>query len=164
MFGNPRWNTYNLFAISIGVLALFSFPYFRGWSYEIFLRATNYSLLHLYTAPGGISRCMILRQNCISILPLVSWGRLYVWNSCLFYIGMGYFQAAVLLEPMYYSQLLNLRENLLTPHRITENTNHYETALLVISGFRIAASIPYLKKIIYRYNICTSDVRRLHLV
>lgn len=50
------------------------------------------------------------------------------------------------------------------PHGITKNTDHYETALLVTSGFGIAASVPYLKKMIHGYNTCISHVRRLHLV
>lgn len=50
------------------------------------------------------------------------------------------------------------------PHGISEDTDHYETVLLVTSGFGIAASVPYLKKMIHGYNTCTSHVRRLHLL
>lgn len=50
------------------------------------------------------------------------------------------------------------------PHGITKVIDRYETVLLVASGFGIAASIPYLKKMIHGYNTCTSHVRRLHLV
>ena len=50
------------------------------------------------------------------------------------------------------------------PHGTTEDVNKYETALLIASGFGVAAVIPYLKKMIYGYNTCTLQVRRLHLV
>ena len=50
------------------------------------------------------------------------------------------------------------------PHGTTEDVNKYETALLIASGFGVATVIPYLKKMIYGYNTCTLQVRRLHLV
>lgn len=50
------------------------------------------------------------------------------------------------------------------PHGTSEDVGHYESALVVASNFGIAAAIPYLKKMIYGYNTCTSQVRRLHLV
>ncbi|THC89974.1 hypothetical protein EYZ11_010563 [Aspergillus tanneri] len=50
------------------------------------------------------------------------------------------------------------------PHGTSEDVGHYESILVVASGFGIAAAIPYLKKMIYGYNTCTSQVRRLHLV
>ncbi|KAB8227897.1 ferric reductase family protein [Aspergillus alliaceus] len=50
------------------------------------------------------------------------------------------------------------------PHGISEHVDQYESALVVASGFGIATAIPYLKKMIYGYNTCTSQVRRLHLV
>ncbi|BDD54401.1 hypothetical protein MAP00_000021 [Monascus purpureus] len=50
------------------------------------------------------------------------------------------------------------------PHGTTEDVSKYENALLIASGFGIAAVIPYLKKMIYGYNTCTSQIRRLHLV
>lgn len=50
------------------------------------------------------------------------------------------------------------------PHGKSEAVGHYESVLVVASGFGIAAAIPYLKKMIYGYNTCTSRVRRLHLV
>ncbi|KAL4801665.1 hypothetical protein BDV18DRAFT_148500 [Aspergillus unguis] len=50
------------------------------------------------------------------------------------------------------------------PHGISEDVSHCESATVVASGSGIAATIPYLKKMIYGYNTCTSQVRRLHLV
>jgi hypothetical protein len=50
------------------------------------------------------------------------------------------------------------------PHGTSEIVDGYETVLLVASGFGIAATIPYLKRMIHGYNTCTLDVRRLHLV
>jgi hypothetical protein len=50
------------------------------------------------------------------------------------------------------------------PHGMSEHVNQYESVLVVASGFGIATAIPYLKKMIYGYNTCTSQVRRLHLV
>lgn len=50
------------------------------------------------------------------------------------------------------------------PHGMSEDVSQYESVLLVTSGFGVAAAIPYLKKMIYGYNTCTSQVRRLHLV
>ncbi|KAJ5639911.1 cell surface metalloreductase [Penicillium longicatenatum] len=45
-----------------------------------------------------------------------------------------------------------------------EIVDGYEIVLLIASGFGIAATIPYLKKMIHGYNTCTIQVRRLHLV
>lgn len=50
------------------------------------------------------------------------------------------------------------------PHGMSEDVGNYESALLIASGFGVAATIPYLKKMIYGYNTCTLQVRRLHLV
>jgi FAD-binding domain. len=50
------------------------------------------------------------------------------------------------------------------PHGLTEDVEPYETALVIASEFGIATSIPYLKKMIYSYNTCTSHIRRLHFV
>lgn len=50
------------------------------------------------------------------------------------------------------------------PHGMSEDVGNYESALLIASGFGVAATIPYLKKMIYGYNAWTLQVRRLHLV
>lgn len=50
------------------------------------------------------------------------------------------------------------------PHGTGDDINHFETALVVASGFGIAAVIPFIKKMIYSYNTCTSQIRRVHLV
>ncbi|CEL09504.1 hypothetical protein ASPCAL12639 [Aspergillus calidoustus] len=50
------------------------------------------------------------------------------------------------------------------PHGVSEEVSQYESILVVASGSGIAVVIPYLKKMIYGYNTCTSQVRRLHLV
>lgn len=51
-----------------------------------------------------------------------------------------------------------------SPYGTSEDVSHYESILVITSGFRIAAAVPYLKKIIYSYNTCTSQVHHLHLV
>lgn len=50
------------------------------------------------------------------------------------------------------------------PHGMSEEVRHYESILVLASGSGIAVAIPYLKKMIYGYNTCTSQIRRLHLV
>lgn len=50
------------------------------------------------------------------------------------------------------------------PHGLSEEIGHYESILLLASGCGVAGAIPYLKKAIYGYNTCTSQIRRLHLV
>jgi NAD(P)H-flavin reductase len=50
------------------------------------------------------------------------------------------------------------------PHGVSEKASDYESILVLTSGSGIAVAIPYLKKMIYGYNTCTSQVRRLHLV
>jgi hypothetical protein len=51
-----------------------------------------------------------------------------------------------------------------SPHRVSEEVSHYESVLVLASGSGITTAILYLKKMIYSYNTCTSQVRRLHLV
>ncbi|KAL5333669.1 hypothetical protein BJX70DRAFT_392011 [Aspergillus crustosus] len=50
------------------------------------------------------------------------------------------------------------------PHGVSEEVSDYESILVLASGSGIAVAIPYLKEMIYGYNTCTSQVRRLHLV
>ena len=50
------------------------------------------------------------------------------------------------------------------PHGTSEDVRHYESALVIASGFGVAPAIPYLRKMIYGYNTCTSQIRRLYLV
>jgi predicted ferric reductase len=50
------------------------------------------------------------------------------------------------------------------PHGTSASVEKYETVLMVATGFGIAAQLPYLKKLIYGYNTCTSQTRRVHLV
>jgi NAD(P)H-flavin reductase len=50
------------------------------------------------------------------------------------------------------------------PHGTSEDVSQYESIIVIASRYGITAAIPYLKKLIYRYNTCTSQVRRLHLV
>lgn len=50
------------------------------------------------------------------------------------------------------------------PYGMSEDVSHYESVLVIASGFGIAVAVPYLKKMIYGYNTCTSQVRCLYLV
>lgn len=49
-------------------------------------------------------------------------------------------------------------------HRISEYIDRYKIVLVIASRFGIATVIPYLKKIIYSYNTCTSQIYQLYLV
>lgn len=44
------------------------------------------------------------------------------------------------------------------PYGMSEDVNHYKSALLIMSGFGVAAAISYLKKMIYGYNTCTLQI------
>jgi NAD(P)H-flavin reductase len=50
------------------------------------------------------------------------------------------------------------------PHRKSIPIDDYENILMVASGFRITAHLPYLKQLIHGYNACEVHVRRIHLV
>lgn len=50
------------------------------------------------------------------------------------------------------------------PHGASASVGNYESILLVATGLGIAAVIPYIRKSIYSYNTCTSQIRRIHLV
>lgn len=50
------------------------------------------------------------------------------------------------------------------PHGRSEDVRHYESILVIASGFGIAAAIPYMKSMIYGYYTRTIKARRLHLV
>lgn len=50
------------------------------------------------------------------------------------------------------------------PHGTSQSVDQYETVLLIATGFGIAATIPYLKKMIHGHNTCTFQVRRIQLV
>jgi FAD-binding domain/Ferric reductase NAD binding domain len=57
-----------------------------------------------------------------------------------------------------------LRAFIIGPHGMSENVDRYESVVLVVNGFGIAAAIPYLKKLVYSYNTSASRTRRVHLV
>ncbi|KAE8384350.1 hypothetical protein BDV23DRAFT_177125 [Aspergillus alliaceus] len=50
------------------------------------------------------------------------------------------------------------------PHRSSKDITYYKSALIVASGFSITAMIPFIKKMIYGYNMCTSQIHQVHLV
>jgi hypothetical protein len=50
------------------------------------------------------------------------------------------------------------------PYGTSEIVDGFETVLLIVSGFGIAVTIPYLKKMIHGYNTYVLHVPRLHLV
>lgn len=50
------------------------------------------------------------------------------------------------------------------PHGVSYSVSRYESVVLVADGLGIAATIPYLKKLIYSYNTSASRTRRVHLV
>ncbi|KAH8726708.1 cell surface metalloreductase [Phaeosphaeriaceae sp. PMI808] len=50
------------------------------------------------------------------------------------------------------------------PYGASASVNRYETVVMIASGFGIAGQLPYLKKLIYGYNTCTTRTRRVHLV
>lgn len=50
------------------------------------------------------------------------------------------------------------------PYSLSEPVNDYENVLLIASDSGLSAVLPYARKLIHRYNIQTSRVRRVHLV
>lgn len=50
------------------------------------------------------------------------------------------------------------------PHGVSKPTSQYESVLLIASGSGIAATLPYVKKLIYGYNTSVDRTRRVHLV
>jgi predicted ferric reductase len=50
------------------------------------------------------------------------------------------------------------------PYGVSKSVDRYECILAVATDFGIAAVISYLKKLLYGYNTCTSQVRRVHFV
>lgn len=51
-----------------------------------------------------------------------------------------------------------------SPHRRSAAVNDYKVVFLVADGFEIAAILPYLKKLIHRYNNCKAYTQQIHLV
>ncbi|KAJ5640273.1 uncharacterized protein N7484_008135 [Penicillium longicatenatum] len=47
---------------------------------------------------------------------------------------------------------------------VSKSVDHYECVLAIATDFGIAGVISYLKKLLYGYNTCTSQVRRVHFV
>ena len=50
------------------------------------------------------------------------------------------------------------------PHGASASAGKQEKVLIVASGFCIATQLPYLKKLIYGYNACTTRTLRVRLV
>lgn len=50
------------------------------------------------------------------------------------------------------------------PYGVSTSVDDYECVLAIATDFGIAGVIPYLKKLLYGYNTCTSRVRRVHFV
>lgn len=50
------------------------------------------------------------------------------------------------------------------PYGTSASVNRYEKVVMVASGFGRAGQLPYLRKLIYGYNTCTTRTRQVHLV
>lgn len=50
------------------------------------------------------------------------------------------------------------------PYGVSKSVDHYECILAIATDFGIAGVISYLKKLLYGYNTCISQVRRVHFV
>lgn len=241
-------------ATSLGVLSLFSIPWFRRWSYEIFLRGHQImaglfvygTWQHLRSKSGFPRHCLCIALGILGLTSCLQLVTLLYRNGLL--AGRGTPRALVSfitrkseengtivtrvtaarirvllprpvhIEPGQYINIwipsvslwswtqthpftviswsrgkqdsiellvqprhgltadlvrhpstdANISLSLLTlftgPHGMSEDVGNYESALLIASGFGVAATIPYLKKMIYGYNTWTLQVRRLHLV
>ncbi|CEO59625.1 hypothetical protein PMG11_04294 [Penicillium brasilianum] len=254
-FGFPLGDTRNLFTMigvtSLSALALFSIPFFRQWSYEIFLRAhqilaglfvygtwqhlsahNGSPKLYVYIALGilGLTTCLELatlfyRNGLFSgrgapraLVSPAFWKSQESGNTAIAAHIRVALPRPVKVEPGQYINLwvpsvtlwswtqthpftvtswsrgkqdtldllvqprrgmtldllrcttvnpdssVSLLALFTGPHGTSEDVSHYETALMIASGFGIAATLPYLKKMIYGYNTCALQVRRLHLV
>lgn len=238
-------------AASLGVLALFSIPWFRRWSYEIFLRGhqilaglfvygtwrhlptkSSSPKLYLWIALGllGLTSCLQLvtllyqnglfagrgapraivsftirksKENVLTttaaririLLPrpvkveagqyinlwipsasLWSWTQTHPFTVTSWSRGRQD-TMELLIQPRRGLSAELIRHASVAaessvsflalftgPHGTSEDVSQYESALLITSGFGVAAAIPYLKKMIYGYNTCTLQIRRLHLV
>ncbi|KAI2825394.1 hypothetical protein CBS147321_1042 [Aspergillus niger] len=216
-------------ATSLGALALFSIPWFRQWSYEIFLRGhqilTGFFIYgtwrHLPAKSGPprlyfwIALGMLGLTSCLQLMSLLYRNGLFAGRGAPRALVSFTFRKSkdsgltvtaarirvLLPRPIQVEagQYINLwipsdtlellvqpRRGLSAdlvhhasvgaessvsflalftgPHGTSEDVSQYESALLIASGFGIAATIPYLKKMIYGYNTCTLQIRRLHLV
>ncbi|GAA87893.1 cell surface metalloreductase [Aspergillus luchuensis IFO 4308] len=254
-FSFPLDQPQNLFttigATSLGVLALFSIPWFRQWSYEIFLRGhqilTGFFIYgtwrHLPTKSGPpklyfwIAMGMLGLTSCSQLISLLYRNGLFAGHGAPRALVSFTFRKSkengltvtaarirvLLPRPVHVEagQYINLwipsvglwswtqthpftvtswsrgrqetmellvqpRSGLSAdlvshasvaaessvsflalftgPHGTSEDVSQYESALFIASGFGIAAAIPYLKKMIYGYNTCTLQIRRLHLI
>jgi len=70
-------------------------------------------------------------------------------------------------ELLYYAKKGHAMNPLVVfsrPHGISVGIDEYESILMVASGFGVAAHLPYLKKLIYGYNVRLIRARRIHLV
>ncbi|KAF7133644.1 hypothetical protein CNMCM5793_004952 [Aspergillus hiratsukae] len=256
-FTFPLRDLHNLFtmtaAISVGALALFSIPWFRQWSYEIFLR--GHQLLaalfvygtwqHLEARSGSSKMYFLVALGVFGLTTFLFQLVPLLYRNGLF-AGRGYPRAEVsfsiksnehneridvtaahvrvsLPRPVQVEagQYINLwmpavslwswaqthpftvtswakgPQNTMEllvqpcrglsahlaryatkagetsvsffalftgPHGMSEDVRHYESILVIASGFGIAAAIPYMKKMIYGYYTRTLEARRLHLV
>ncbi|RDH30835.1 hypothetical protein BDQ94DRAFT_161035 [Aspergillus welwitschiae] len=254
-FSFPLGEAQNLFtmigATSLGALALFSIPWFRQWSYEIFLRGhqilTGFFIYgtwrHLPAKSGPprlyfwIALGMLGLTSCLQLMSLLYRNGLFAGRGAPRALVSFTFRKSkdsgltvtaarirvLLPRPIQVEagQYINLwipsvclwswtqthpftvtswsrgRQDTLEllvqprrglsadlvhhasvgaessvsflalftgPHGTSEDVSQYESALLIASGFGIAATIPYLKKMIYGYNTCTLQIRRLHLI
>ncbi|KAJ5276525.1 uncharacterized protein N7525_002882 [Penicillium rubens] len=253
-FTFPLREQQNLFtmlaAISLGALALHSIPWFRQWSYEVFLRGHQIlaglfvygtwqhlplqsasSKIYLFVAVGtfvltfllelitllynnglfagnGTPRAIVsfsameskegLVVNAVHIrvlLPrrvkvqagqyinlwmpsvsLCSWMQTHPFTVTSWSKGKqdtvellvkpcsGFTADLLRHAPAAAGSSVSFLALFTGPHGVSEKVSNYESILLLASGSGIAVAIPYLKKMIYGYNTCTSQVRRLHLV
>jgi hypothetical protein len=50
------------------------------------------------------------------------------------------------------------------PHGISISIKNYEIILIIADSFGIVSHLPYLKQLIYKYNVCKIRTRRIHLI
>jgi NAD(P)H-flavin reductase len=76
-------------------------------------------------------------------------------------------QRGLTQELLYYAKKGHAMNPLVVssgPHGISVEMDEYESILIVASGFGVAAHLPYLKNLVYGYNVRLVRARRTHLV
>ncbi|KAJ0413237.1 hypothetical protein BJY00DRAFT_306461 [Aspergillus carlsbadensis] len=177
----------NLYTIigagSLGALTLLSLPLCRCWSYKVFLWGYQ-ALVGLFDRLPGV---LLAGRGAPRVILSYAYqgatkegGDNGTMSAIRVWVGLGAWTQthpfAVTLwswglskDLLHHVQavpdsLISFLALFSSPHGISKDVSYCKSALVVASSIRIAAVIPYVKKIIYGYNTCTSQVHHVHLV
>ncbi|QGA20930.1 hypothetical protein EYB26_008640 [Talaromyces marneffei] len=144
-------------AVSLAMIIISTFPVLKKRIYEIFLR-THQALAILFFY--SIWRHLSLGSVFLRLYLYIPLSILYLIT--VYQVRRGF--TATLQQRTTASGSASFCAFLIGLFGISHSLSQYKTVVTVASNAGITGVVPYLKQLLYSYNILIGQIRRLHLV